>query len=173
VIEWEQDIMSRDVIIGGIHLELGDNDWLMLRNTASADKTGETLAALRVLSEHGYLIPIPKPAVAVWKPDDDTRLWRNMRQLKISDEEASAIAGTHDTTDMPDHDHDMWALLLDMSERLRRVQEIVNAPVTVNLEEPGGDDGDLPAWNIQKASENSLTHISSRSFTSLMAAASA
>jgi hypothetical protein len=51
---------------------------------------------------------------------------------------------------MPDHehDHDMWALLLDMSERLRRIQEIVNAPVTVNLEEPGSDDGDLPAWNM-------------------------
>jgi hypothetical protein len=140
--------MSRNFMIGDVRLEIGDNDWLMLLNAASADRAEETLAALRVLSKRGYLMPVPKPAVAVWKPDDDARLWRNMRQLEISDEEASAIAGTHDTTDIPDHDSDMWELLLDMSERLRRIQEIVNTPATVNLEEPGSNDGDLPAWDI-------------------------
>lgn len=125
---WEK-IMKRTAA----HLETGENDWLMVRTNVLDDEAEEML---RLFAERRFLLPLPRPAVAVWSPDDDARIHRNIRQLRMEAEEAEGVTGLHDVpVDIPDSD--MWGLMLDMTERLRKIQEIVTAPVAL---ETGSDD---------------------------------
>jgi hypothetical protein len=108
-------------------LALGDtearpSDWLIVRLAAIAhhDRNGPAAVAARLLADHGYLLPVPRPAVAVWSKDDHARIRHALDRLQVSDEEAGMFIDGRYLTDLPEDE--AWRTIREIAACNARIE---------------------------------------------------